>query len=214
MGGGVTPKPLTAVSATYGMSYVFKDDKNLGTNYRDYNKEDNDKCLIGNWVEERALKEDVGTFRYPKWVNADPDQTIQDSRYTKNGLHSGLEADNSGARVLTHSDYVHPSNYVTANNVPADTYRVYHDKEAGALTTARDKKYLEAAMLSESSPASAVPTNFVSEATASFYTKPPIALEERGKRVMLNQHMEKMDIGRDTTFLKEHGLIDPKLDKT
>ncbi len=40
------------------MAYTFKDDGHALTYYREYNKEvgTGDKTLVGNWVEERALR--------------------------------------------------------------------------------------------------------------------------------------------------------------
>ena len=45
------------------MSYTFKDDGASLTYYREYNKEvgTGDKTLVGNWVEERALRDTIDT---------------------------------------------------------------------------------------------------------------------------------------------------------
>merc|ERR1712086_746400 len=53
------------------MAYTFKDDGGTMTYYREYNKEvlDKNDTLVGNWVEERALRDQIGTGRYALWVN-------------------------------------------------------------------------------------------------------------------------------------------------
>ena len=47
------------------MAYTFKDDGHALTFYREYNKEvgTGDKTLVGNWVEERALRDVCETGR-------------------------------------------------------------------------------------------------------------------------------------------------------
>ena len=48
------------------MAYTFKDSGESMTYYREYNKEVNSKneTLVGNWVEERALRDQIHTGRY------------------------------------------------------------------------------------------------------------------------------------------------------
>ena len=48
------------------MAYTFKDDGGTMTYYREYNKEvlEKNETLVGNWVEERALRDQIGTGRY------------------------------------------------------------------------------------------------------------------------------------------------------
>ena len=57
------------------MAYTFKDDGASLTYFRDYNKEvgTGDKTLVGNWVEERALRDVVKTGRYMQWVDTTED---------------------------------------------------------------------------------------------------------------------------------------------
>ena len=51
------------------MAYTFKDSGESMTHYREYNKEVNSKneTLVGNWVEERALRDQIHTGRYQLW---------------------------------------------------------------------------------------------------------------------------------------------------
>ena len=58
-----------APAAAWGaasMAYTFKDDGGTMTYYREYNKEvlEKNETLVGNWVEERALRDQIGTGRY------------------------------------------------------------------------------------------------------------------------------------------------------
>ena len=67
------------------MSYTFKDDGASLTYYREYNKEvgTGDKTLVGNWVEERALRDVIKTGRYKLWVDPSSDGTVKQPTYTK-----------------------------------------------------------------------------------------------------------------------------------
>ena len=54
------------------MAYTFKDDGSNLTYYREYNKEVNAKneTLVGNWVEERALRDQIQTVGAPRSVGS------------------------------------------------------------------------------------------------------------------------------------------------
>ena len=88
------------------MAYTFKDDGNALTFYREYNKEVNDssanRTLVGNWVEERALKDNTDTGRYKLWANPDQDPRALQTTFTK----QTPRPDNSDTfrRVVAHSE--------------------------------------------------------------------------------------------------------------
>ena len=67
------------------MAYTFKDDGSALTYYREYNKEVNDKneTLVGNWVEERALRDQIQTGRYQLWVDNSDDPRKTSKTFTK-----------------------------------------------------------------------------------------------------------------------------------
>ena len=67
------------------MAYTFKDDGSALTFYREYNKEvgTGDRTLVGNWVEERALRDVAETGRYKLWANPDQDPRAMQTTFTK-----------------------------------------------------------------------------------------------------------------------------------
>jgi hypothetical protein len=89
------------------MAYTFKDDGSALTYYREYNKEVNDKneTLVGNWVEERALKEQIGTGRYQLWVTKGDEKSVPtqpQKTFTK--FTTRPDALDTFSRTLAHSD--------------------------------------------------------------------------------------------------------------
>ena len=93
------------------MAYTFKDDGAMLTYYREYNKEVNakDNTLVGNWVEERALKEEIGTGRYALWVNkGDEKSAATEKQRTFTKFVTRPDALDTFSRTLAHSE-VRPS---------------------------------------------------------------------------------------------------------
>ena len=86
------------------MAYTFKDDGSAMTYFREYNKEvgTGDKTLVGNWVEERALRDDIKTGRYMLWANPDPDPRAAQKTYTK--FTTRPDALETYRRTVFHSD--------------------------------------------------------------------------------------------------------------
>ena len=86
------------------MAYTFKDDGARLTYFRDYNKEvgTGDKTLVGNWVEERALRDEIKTGRYQLWTNPSSDPKAPQQTFTK--FTTRPDATDTYSRVFTHSD--------------------------------------------------------------------------------------------------------------
>ena len=89
------------------MAYTFKDDGSALTYYREYNKEvgTGDKTLVGNWVEERALRDTIKTGRYQLWANPDPDPKAPQQTFTK--FTTRPDSLDTYNRTLVHSDVSH-----------------------------------------------------------------------------------------------------------
>ena len=86
------------------MAYTFKDDGVSMTYYREYNKEVNDKneTLVGNWVEERALRDQIQTGRYQLWVDNSDDPRKTSKTFTK--FTQRPDALDTYTRTLVHSE--------------------------------------------------------------------------------------------------------------
>ena len=154
------------------MAYTFKDDGSALTYYREYNKEVNDKneTLVGNWVEERALKEQIGTGRYQLWVTKGDEKSVPtqpQKTFTK--FSTRPDALDTFSRTLAHSDvrtspaqpthalarrarwphranvpcaqFTPQSEYCTNNQVPDPGYAKYINPGTGA----REKLLVERA---------------------------------------------------------------------
>ena len=114
------------------MAYTFKDDGSSLTYYREYNKEvgTGDKTLIGNWVEERALREKVETGRYKLWCNPSIDPKAPQQTFTK--FTTRPDSLGTYSRTVTHDDHTPAKEFVTTPNVPDPGYSVYVDLGIGA----------------------------------------------------------------------------------
>ena len=114
------------------MAYTFKDDGSALTYYREYNKEvgTGDQTLVGNWVEERALRDAIATGRYKLWTNPDPDPKAPQKAYTK--FTPRPDSLDTYRRTVVHSDHTPSADYVTSNNVPDPGVCVYSNPEKGA----------------------------------------------------------------------------------
>ena len=66
---------------------------------------DKNETLVGNWVEERALKEQIGTGRYQLWVTKGDEKSVPtqlQKTYTK--FTTRPDALDTFSRTLAHSD--------------------------------------------------------------------------------------------------------------
>ena len=116
------------------MSYTFKDDGSSLTYYREYNKEvgTGDKTLIGNWVEERALRDVVDTGRYKLWVDPMNPGNISHKSQTFTKFTTRPDVHGTYQRTVVHSDHTPSAEYITSNNVPDPGYSVYVKQGKGA----------------------------------------------------------------------------------
>jgi hypothetical protein len=124
------------------MAYTFKDDGSSLTYYREYNKEvgTGDKTLVGNWVEERALRDVIDTGRYKLWV--DPTKITQKT-YTK--FTTRPDVDSTYQRTVVHSDHTPSAEFITSNQVPDPGYAVYVNQPKGTRTSLLEARAREIA---------------------------------------------------------------------
>ena len=125
------------------MAYTFKDDGASLTYYREYNKEvgTGDKTLVGNWVEERALRDAIDTGRYKLWVNTTSDPKEKQKTFTKFTTRPDVSA--TYQRTVVHSDHTPAAEFMTSNQVPDPGYSVYVNPEKGAREALLEKRALE-----------------------------------------------------------------------
>ena len=113
----VAPRLRLRCSGRAAMAYTFKDDGGRMTYYREYNKEvlDKNDTLVGNWVEERALREQIGTGRYALWVNTGDEKSVATNKqqtFTK--FTTRPDALDTFSRTLAHSDHTPSAEYPQA----------------------------------------------------------------------------------------------------
>jgi len=170
------------------MAYTFKDDGSALTYYREYNKEvgTGDKTLVGNWVEERALREEIKTGRYQLWTSSDPDPKVKQQTFTK--FTTRPDSFDSYHRTVVHSDHVPPCEFSTSNQVIDPGYAVYKNPEMGARTALMEKRAMELAMAS-APPAETLPSQYFSTSRGDYVPKDLPAAEQLGRRVMMTQNM-------------------------
>lgn len=127
------------------MAYTFKDDGSSLTYFREYNKEvgTGDKTLVGNWVEERALRDAVATGRYKLWCDPTPDPKAPQQTYTK--FTTRPDVAGTVLRTVVHSDHTPASEYITSNQVPDPGYSVYVNKGKGARDALLEQRAWELA---------------------------------------------------------------------
>jgi len=186
------------------MAYTFKDDGHALTYYREYNKEvgTGDKTLVGNWVEERALRSDVETGRYKLWANPSADPLAPQETFTK----QTSRPDNSDTfrRTIAHGDHEPAGSYMTSNQVPDPGYRIHTRPEMGARERLLEERALALALEEEASQQLPLPSlDTTSTHRSDFVEKEIPPNEMRGKRVMEGKP--------DLTFRKELGLVAPHM---
>lgn len=121
----------------------------MGTYYREYNKECNetgDKTLVGNWVEERALRDTEETGRYKMWVNREDGPDAVQKTYTKKVMRpdGGSNLD-TFSRTQAHEEMVPTAFWMTSNEVPDPGYRTYITPAKGVREAALERRAQEAA---------------------------------------------------------------------
>jgi len=185
------------------MAYTFKDDGHALTYYREYNKEvgTGDKTLIGNWVEERALRSGahgIDTGRYQLWTNPSSDPEAPQQTFTK----SVGRPDNADTfrRVFAHNDHQPTAEMVTTANVPDPGYRAYSNPAKGAREALLEAR---AMALAEATPAPSeeLPSQMQTTMREAFVSKELPEVELLGRRVMNGSP--------DLTWRKEAGVVAP-----
>ncbi len=121
---------------------ALKDSTDTLTFFRDYNKEvgNGDLTLVGNWVEERALRHNEGTGRYKQWARPDNLGSVIFSK--SRPRPDGGDANNTFRRTMLGSEYLPASEYATSNAPASDAFRKYVEPEVGA----RERNLRERAM--------------------------------------------------------------------
>ena len=129
------------------MAYTFKDDGASLTYYREYNKEvgTGDKTLVGNWVEERALRDVIDTGRYKLWVNSTTDPKAHQQTFTK--FTTRPDVVDTYRRTVVHSDHTPSGEFITSNQVPDPGYAVYVYPEKGAREALLEQRARELAVV-------------------------------------------------------------------
>jgi len=184
------------------MAYTFKDDGQQLTYYREYNKEvgTGDKTLIGNWVEERALRDNIDSGRYKLWTNPSPDPHADQTMFTKST--SRPDGHDTFRRTVAHNNHTPPAEYVTSNNVPDPGYCVYANPEKGAREKLMEERAM--ALAQQMVPATeALPSQLVSTYQQDYHQKDLPPVETMGKRVMIGEP--------DLAWRKELGITAPHM---
>ncbi|WZN61564.1 hypothetical protein HKI87_04g30990 [Chloropicon roscoffensis] len=165
--------------------------------FADYNKYQNQGVLVGNWVEEHALKTSTGTHRYEAWVAAE-----QESVYPKHLKASSME---TFGRVFEHSDNLHSKDWITHNHSTHCHSQGNYREQAlqGKRSTRMMKKALEEA-LQEPDKEPEKP-NFETSQRAT-YKENDLKGLVIGARVMKTQ--DGKPVKRDHVFLAESKIVD------
>jgi len=188
------------------MAYTFKDDGSSLTYYREYNKEvgTGDKTLVGNWVEERALREDIKTGRYQLWANPSPDPNAPQKTFTK--FTTRPDTLDTYRRTVVHSDHVPPTEFFTSNQVVDPGYAVYTNPDKGVRTALLEKRAADLAR--SSAPAEEqLPSQYYSTTREDFTPKDLPPADELGRRVMMTQNMQDIKGAGDGLWRKEHDIV-------
>jgi len=184
------------------MAYTFKDDGQALTYYREYNKEvgTGDKTLIGNWVEERALRGNVDSGRYKLWANPSPEPLAPQEQFSKTTMRP--DCADTFRRTIAHNDHVPAGSYITSNQVPDPGYTVYTKPAKGVREKMLEERAAKAA--EESVPAEMeLPSQFASTYGTDFVGKDGPSKQELGRRVMTGT--------ADLLWRKEAGLVAPHM---
>jgi len=188
------------------MAYTFKDDGSSLTYYREYNKEvgTGDKTLIGNWVEERALRDELDTGRYKHWVNTSSDPTERQKTFTK--FTTRPDVDGTYSRTMVHSEYTPSSEYITSNQVPDPGYSVYVKQGKGAREALLEQR---ARQLSATTAPEApeLPAQYQTTYLQDYVSKDLPPAETLGRKVMMTQNMQDIKGAGDGLWRKEADIV-------
>ena len=188
------------------MAYTFKDDGAALTYYREYNKEvgTGDRTLVGNWVEERALRDSIETGRYKLWVDPSGDGKVKQQTYTK--FTTRPDAIDTYQRTLVHSDHTPSAEYITSNQVPDPGYSVYVNPNKGAREQLMEKRAMEiAAAVAPTEPE--LPAQYQTTYKQDFVDKELPAAATLGRRVMMTQNMRDIKGAGDGLWRKEYDIV-------
>lgn len=187
------------------MAYTFKDDGSKLTYYREYNKEvgTGDKTLIGNWVEERALRDAIDTGRYKLWSNPDPDPKAPQETFSKFCVRP--DTLDTYRRTLTHGDHVPAGEFKTSNADCDPGYAVYTNPEKGAREQMLEKRARELAQVVP--PSQDFPSQLQSTNRQDYTPKDLPDVDTLGRRVMMTQNMVDIKGAGDGLFRKEQDIV-------
>jgi len=187
------------------MAYTFKDDGSSLTYYREYNKEvgTGDKTLVGNWVEERALRDMISTGRYKLWVNPKEDPKALQQTFTK--FTTRPDARDTYQRTVTHSDHTPAAEYITSNQVPDPGYAVYVNPNKGSREALLEARAMElASAVTPVEPE--LPPQYQSTHKLDYTTKDLPLASTLGRRVMMTQNMQDIKGAGDGLWRKEYDI--------
>jgi len=189
-----------------GMSYTFKDDGACLTYYREYNKEvgTGDRTLVGNWVEERALRDVIKTGRYKLWVDPGSDGNVKQQTYTK--FTTRPDAVDTYRRTVVHSDHTPSAEYITSNQVPDPGYAKYVNMEKGARQQLLEQRAMEMARSVETAEPE-LPAQYQTTHKQDFVNKELPAAETLGRRVMITQNAVHIKGAGDGLWRKEQNIV-------
>jgi hypothetical protein len=188
------------------MSYTFKDDGASLTYYREYNKEvgTGDKTLVGNWVEERALRESVTTGRYKLWVNPKEDPLAPQRTFTK--FTTRPDTLDTYRRTVVHSDHTPSAEFITSNQVPDPGYAVYVNPTKGAREALLEARARELSARTQHVEPE-LPPQYQSTYKQDFVNKDLPTADTLGRRVMMTQNMQDIKGNGDFLWRKEHDIV-------
>uniref|UniRef100_A0A7S3VIF5 Uncharacterized protein n=1 Tax=Dunaliella tertiolecta TaxID=3047 RepID=A0A7S3VIF5_DUNTE len=181
--------------------------------YTNYNRTGNVTALVGNWVEEQALKDATGLSRFETWVGQEePSQSVHATRAVPPPMQTH-------PRVIEHDEAVAPQDWETmymrshADPSKATTYPQMIEYRSKSKLGPRAQR--ELAMLMEE--AKSLPQETASSITAmsdghdlntthrTDYTPKDMSQNRVGTRVMRDQCGRPAK--RDPTFLAETQLV-------
>jgi len=191
------------------MAYTFKDDGGTMTYYREYNKEvlDKNDTLVGNWVEERALRDQIGTGRYALWVNTGDEKSVATNKqktFTK--FNTRPDAHDTFERTLAHSDHTPSAEYCTNNDVRDPGYARYVNPGVGAREKLLVQRAAALAKDEEDGTIGELPSNYQSTHRQDFGQLELPPAESLGRKVMMTQNMIDIKGAGDGLWRKEAGL--------
>jgi len=183
------------------MAYTFKDDGASLTYYREYNKEvgTGDKTLVGNWVEERALRDMVETGRYKLWVDSTTNPKAPQQTYTK--FTTRPDVKETARRTVTHSEHTPAAEFITSNQVPDPGYSVYGYPPKGAREALLEQRARQLAVVP--APTVELPPQYQTTYKQDFVNKDLPRAETLGRRVMMTQNQTDIKGAGDGLWRKE-----------